>query len=368
METLEQIKSLMNQAETEGRDLTEEELEQVETLAKSYEVEPITPPTPEEGTEMNAPAPIEVIKTIELNTPAELTLAEQIQKALPDINKGQGFNAEISTKGLGITGTNTSNTGGTKISVPSEWAGFQLLNRPLKNRLFDVIPHRAITGQTVNYVQLSLTNSAVAVKELGLKPQSAIPAMSVTAEPLTFAHWIEISKQLLSDASGIDSAISQLLMTGLINAVDASIYTEVAKLATAYTPTLTGSDIFAEIKVKLESQGATDVVIAINQTDYLSASIKKTTGSGEYLGISPVAPSNIISCPSVPVGKLLAFDPSALCYFERETANIQVGYSADQFVKNAVTILAELRGIAGVLNPNLVLSSSVAVPLDAPAV
>lgn len=367
METLDQIKSLMNQAETEGRDLTEEELEQVETLAKSFEPQPITP-TPEEGTEeMNAPAPTEV-KTIAVNAPAELTLAEQIQKALPDIDKGQGFRTEISTKGLAITGTNTSNTGGTKIGLPAEWAGFQLLNRPLKNRLWDVIPHRAITGQTVNYIQLSITNSVTSVKELGLKPQSAIPAMSVTAEALTFAHWVEASKQLLADASGIDSAISQLLMTGLINAVDASIYTEVAKLATAFTPTLTGSDIFAEIKVKLESQGATDVVIAVNPTDFLSASIKKASGSGEYLGMSPLAPSNVISCPSIPVGKLLAFDPTALCYFERETASIQVGYSNDQFVKNAVTILAELRGIAGVLNPNLVLSSSVAAPLDAPAV
>jgi hypothetical protein len=54
-------------------------------------------------------------------------------------------------------------------------------------------------------------------------------------------------------------------------------------------------------------------------------------------------------------GKILAFDQSAAAYFNRQDAGIFIGYHADQFVRNAVTILAESRGVAGVLNPNLVL-------------
>jgi hypothetical protein len=81
----------------------------------------------------------------------------------------------------------------------------------------------------------------------------------------------------------------------------------------------------------------------------------KASGSGEYLGLSQIPGQTVIACPSIPVGKILGFDTSAAVLFERESTGLFVGYHADQFIKNEVTILVEGRCAAGVLNPNLVL-------------
>ena len=68
----------------------------------------------------------------------------------------------------------------------------------------------------------------------------------------------------------------------------------------------------------------------------------------------PTIPGSVIACPSIPQGKILAFDAGAACWFEREQVGVFVGYSGDQFVRNAVTVLAELRGVAAILDPNKV--------------
>lgn len=331
---------------------SEEELNQIiELTAQIDQITNQSNPSEEEE-EMNAPE----LKTVV--APEQVSLMAQVQKAMPDLLKGANFSTEVSLKTLAVSGTNTSNTGGTTIGMPAQFAGFHPTALPTKNRLYDLMPKRGVTGQAVSYVQLGLTNNAAIVKELALKPNSGIPANSITKEIQTWAHWVEISKQVMADAAGLDTAIGQLLVTGLIRKIDDHIFSELATNATVWTPTLTGSDIFAEAAVTLESAGAQQVAVFVNPTDYLAVATMKASTSGVYLGMSPMSPTNVIASASVPAGSILAFDPSAVAFFERELAGVQVGYHGDQFVRNAATLLCEARGLAAVLNPSLVIAGA----------
>jgi HK97 family phage major capsid protein len=308
---------------------------------------------PEEKSDMNAPTELKTIAAV-----AEATLIEQVSKSMPELSKGGSFRTEIALKSLAISGTNTSNTGGTTIATPAQFAGFQPTVLPAKNRLYDLLPKRAANNAAVSFIQLGLTNASAKVKELALKPNSGIPATSVTKDIETFAHWVEISKQVMADASGLDAALAQLLVTGLISTVDSHIYSTLATGATIWTPTLKGTDIFAEAAVALESNGAQSVCVLVNPADYLEAATAKASTSGEYLGMSPMSPTNVIASSAVPKGNILAFDQNAVTFFERELAAVQIGYHGDQFVRNAATLLCEMRGLAAVLNPALVLAGA----------
>lgn len=352
METLEQIQTLITQAETEERDLTEAELEQVETLAKSYTPETITPPL-EEQTEMNAPTEI---KTIAINQPAELNLIEQISKALPEIKRGGNFQAEFKA----ISGTNTDATTGSQIATPAQWAGLVPTTLGAPNRLLNLVRRIGASGASVSFAQVGLAdNKAAKVKELGLKPESELTTVSKTLEILTHAHHTAASKQVLDDVAGLEALIGSTLIEGLSRVVDAHIYSELASNATAYTPKTAGSDVFAEVSLAIQLAGGSSVVVAVNPADYLTALTAKST-VGEYVGLTPY-PVNLVASPSVPLGKFLSFDQNAVAYFNRMDASVFIGYHGSQFVSNAVTILAECRGVAGVLNSNLVLAGSLPV-------
>lgn len=308
-----------------------------------------------EEVEMNT----ETLELKTIATPEQAGLMSQVQKAMPDLLKGQNFSTEVVLKTLAVSGPNTSNTGGTVIGMPAQFVGFQQTALPTKNRLYDLLPKRVATGQSFSFIQLGLTNNAAIVKELALKPNSGVPATSVTKEIQTWAHWVEISKQVMADASGLEAAIGQLLVTGLVRKIDDHIFSELATNATIWTPTLTGSDVFAEAALTLEAAGAQQVAIFVNPMDYLAAATMKASTSGVYLGMSPMAPSNVIASASVPVGNLLAFDPAAVAYFERETVGVQIGYHGDQFVRNAATVLCEARGHAAALNTSLVIAGAI---------
>jgi hypothetical protein len=143
------------------------------------------------------------------------------------------------------------------------------------------------------------------------------------------------------------------LIEGLTQVVDTHIFAQLSTNATAFTATTAGSDVFAEASLKIQLAGGSNIVVAVNPADYLTAITAKSS-QGEYVGLTPF-PVNLVASPSVTKGKMLAFDASAVAYFNRQDAGIFIGYHADQFVRNAITVLAECRGVAGVLNPNLVL-------------
>ena len=51
-------------------------------------------------------------------------------------------------------------------------------------------------------------------------------------------------------------------------------------------------------------------------------------------------------------GTVIGLDTSVVRVLDREEANLQVGYQNDDFVKNQVSLVAELRGNLAVQNPD----------------
>lgn len=338
--------------EARNKYLSQEFMNQVYDVAQAKSLSINTPEEPVitlEDQKMNAPTQL---KELAMPIEQELPLMEQINKAMPQILAGSNFKTEI--KAAPIAGTNTAATGAIKIGLPPEFAGFVPTALAAPNRLYSLLPKRSASGQSVTFIQLGLTtNSAAVVKELATKAESTVAATTKNIEIVTIAHWVAASKQILSDASGLEAAIGQTLSEGLLRAVDSHIYSALSTNATAFVPTLTGADVLAEAVLKIQTAGGQNPIVLLNPADYLAMMTTKATGSGQYLGVSPM-PTNAVACSSIAAGKILAFDRSATTLFERESAGIFVGYQGSQFIENAVTILSELRIAAAVLNPNLV--------------
>jgi HK97 family phage prohead protease len=279
------------------------------------------------------------------------SLMTQVEKAMPQLQSGQSFRTEVSRKAISGPGTSAV----AQIALPSQNIGLINQTVSLPNRLIDLITRLPASAQSVSYVQVSLSaNNAAIVPELGLKPESQMQATSQVAEVKTWAHWTEASKQVLADVAGLQALVGGALIEGATRIVDAHIYSTLSTQAGAFIPTTSASDVVAEASLRLAQAGGTQSVVCVNPSDYLSMMTAKASGSGTYLGLSPVA-GNVIACPSVAQGKILAFDRAAAAWFERESIGVFLGYHGDQFIRNAITILAELRGVAAVLDPNLVL-------------
>ena len=356
-EIIDHMSAIVANAEADGRDLSEAEEKTIELFSKTISGdEPADETNPEILEETNMNAPLE-LKTIELPAEKELSLVEQITKALPSIQRGESFKTELKA----ISGPNTDSTGG-KITTPAQWAGLFQTTLPVQNRLYSLVRRIAADGQSVSYARVGLgDNKAAKVKELALKPNSEMVTTTKTLTVETFAHWTEASNQLISDVSGVEALIGGALIEGLIRVVDAHIYSTLVTNAWPFAPSTTGSDVFAEASLQLQQLGATNTVIAVNPADYLKAITAKST-QGEYIGLTPYAVPNLVACPSVPQGSLIGFDTSAVAFFDRMAASIFIGTAADQFTRNAVTVLAETRGVAAVLNQNLVLTATLPVP------
>jgi HK97 family phage prohead protease len=285
-----------------------------------------------------------------VSAPAQDGLMTQISKALPDLHAGRSFRTEVKS----LSGINGNGT--TKISLPPQHLGMVDMTTRLPNRLIDLISRVGTTNPSVHYVQIVLSaNNAAEVPELNPKPESQLSAVSKTLDIPTWAHWASASKQVLADNAGLQSLIGSSLVEGLNRIIDAHVFEVLSTNATAFAATSDQSDAVAEAHLRIQQAGGSNVIVAINPSDYFSLMTLKASGSGEYLGLSQIAGQTVIACPSIPVGKILGFDTSAAVLFERESTGLFLGYHADQFVKNEITVLVEGRCAAGVLNPNLVL-------------
>ncbi|MDK4627576.1 phage major capsid protein, partial [Kingella kingae] len=60
-----------------------------------------------------------------------------------------------------------------------------------------------------------LTNNADVVAEGTLKPESTLTFEPTSAPVVTIAHWIQATRQILSDAPMLESYISTRLIQGL---------------------------------------------------------------------------------------------------------------------------------------------------------
>lgn len=241
----------------------------------------------------------------------------------------------------------------------------------------DLISGGRTGSNSIEFVQeTGFTNAADVVSEA---PSSAKPESNITfdlqqAPVATIAHWIQASKQVLSDASMLQSYIDGRLRYGLKlkeelqllkgSGVGLNIEGLVTQ-ATAYSNpgvTLTAAtkiDILrvAMLQVALAEYSADGIVI--NPIDWAEIELTKDNENRYVIGNPralmgptlwglPVVPTQSMDAAEFLVGAFMM----AAQVWDREDASVMVSTEdRDNFVKNMVTILAEERLALTVYRP-----------------
>lgn len=193
------------------------------------------------------------------------------------------------------------------------------------------------------------------------KPETAIDVGLQSAYIATIAHWTRTSKQVLADSALLQVQIANLMRYRVLRKADSELLlgTGVGKrikgLVTASTLAVTTADKPAdrigEAAVLLEDAGWMPSLVIMNPADWFGISAERSELDGQYVGTGWQQPERptIWSLPRVtsqwmPVGEALVLDKNHVQVLDREQAAIFVSTEdRDNFIKNLVTILGEVR-------------------------
>jgi HK97 family phage major capsid protein len=222
-------------------------------------------------------------------------------------------------------------------------------------QIVDVV---STTAGVASWVEISGDPQAQVVAEGAAKPEAALTYTPRTAPLDTLAHWVQITRQALEDASYIRSVIEGKLRRGITLAIADAIQDAIvaATLPTATAPAGPNSLLNA-IRVgvgTVQSAGYNPNAVVLNPADWasLDASVMGSTLGGptvgtNFWGLTPVA-SRFQTAGVALVGDFKA----GVAWFDRGVSNVFISDShADLFIKNTLVILAETRGKAAVPEP-----------------
>lgn len=220
--------------------------------------------------------------------------------------------------------------------------------------LVDLANRVAVSSGVVEWVEVGADPEAAVVAEGAAKPEATLTFTPASSALDTIAHWVQITRQALEDASYIRSLVEGKLRRGLLAKIEADI----AALLTASTAigTATGADLMASIRAgisEVESAGYRPNAVALNPADTaeLDTAMFAITGnpsrSGGYWGLT------VVSDPSITAGNAYVGDfTSGLTLFDRGVTDVFMSDShADLFIKNILVILAEARVKSAITDP-----------------
>lgn len=215
------------------------------------------------------------------------------------------------------------------------------------------------------------------VAEATVKPQGEVTFLEETVEAKTIATFTKIRRQALDDIAEMASVINSDLayrvqrrlvkeivngsgegenIRGIMNTTGIGVVT--------FTAGAQGSDQIAQGQEVIELSGTNATGVVLNPTDYRKMLVAKSSGSGEYLNSAGMfaAPGDmgwgmpIIRTAAVPPGTALVADwQNSMRLMYREGVNVRASDSdQDDFVRNAVTILAECRVALAIVAPTLI--------------
>lgn len=258
-------------------------------------------------------------------------------------------------------------------------------------RARDVLMNGRTTSDTIYFLrELLFTNNAVEVAQAtattgssGTKPESALTFEQASAPVATIAHWIPITRQALADAAQLQSYIENRLfvglerrfnsevwqgdgtgsnITGILNTSNIQVLDNAA--FTAAPTKNAGTDLenferFLRAGTEIELTGNAQMTFgAMNPRD-VEKLRTVTNDIGQYIGASPFVAGPTVSLwgypivadRAIPQGTVVAGDGTMAAIWDREDANILIDTINDQFVRNMLTILAEMRAALTVFRP-----------------
>jgi HK97 family phage major capsid protein len=216
--------------------------------------------------------------------------------------------------------------------------------------LIDVVGKVRVSSGTVEWVDEGPDPIAALVAEGAAKPEATVTLTPVTSSLDTLAHWVQITRQALSDASYIRSLVEGKLRRGLLRKIEADIAT---LLNAATLPTAVDADMTKAIRIGIglvESAGYQPNAVALNPADYAALDVAAGDAAGAGTGVVPDRRFTFWGLRPVPVagltpGVAIVGDfAEGVTLFDRGVSDVFVTDShADFFIKNILVILAETR-------------------------
>lgn len=233
------------------------------------------------------------------------------------------------------------------------------------------------TGNTVSYAEMKNPDGGAGMTGEGsAKTQADFDIVEAKADVKKVTAYIKTSKEALDDIAALQAEINSELITLVKNKLDAQLLsgdgtgnnlTGVTTAATAFAAgsfanAINAANNFDVLAVAVnqimtaevqsgEPAGFMPNYIVMNPTDVIKMKLTKDSNN-QYIfpvsmpGISEVINVPVISNARMTVDKFLVGDFTKAQLRIREDVNIQIGYENDDFTKNLVTILAEMRAAA----------------------
>jgi HK97 family phage major capsid protein len=249
--------------------------------------------------------------------------------------------------------------------------------QPRVRDLFPVVPTGAGAVEFVR--ETGFVNAAAATAEGEAKPQSLLTFELVSMSARTIAHWLPATRQILADATGLQSYIDTRLLYGLMLTEDAELlYGDGTGVHIAGMLTDPNIQLYTQVagdnKADAVRRAMTLVTIAgypasgviVHPNDWEDIELMKdsdgryiwviiTVGGERRLWRAPVVESQAIHEGEFAVG---AFNLAAAIW-DREEALVRVSdQHEDFFTRNMMAILAEERLMLTVYRPEAIVLGS----------
>ena len=270
------------------------------------------------------------------------------------------------TQGPTPTTVGISNPSLTVTSLaPSLYAGvFGTPNVPQK--IEPLIPHIAVTTDSVDYVTVADTINAAGVAEAGKIPESTFTPTLAKANVVNVAHYTKITKQLADDAPALAAYINTKMLYGLQNKVENQIVNgngtapQLKGLLadgsfTDASAQLTGAKNLIDLLLLLQGVAETAAyepeALVLNPMTWAQLAMEKDSQDRYLLGGPGLAANKsvwgipVVTSSAVPAGKFIFgnFTQTVTIYDRQQVAVEMTGTNEDDFTHYLYTIRASRR-------------------------
>lgn len=316
------------------------------------------------------------IKAIEdgsvVATPSfEKELANELKSRLSDLrslktNSKASINFDIKAAATMLISSNY--TGGTVglTSWDSQVARAPR-RQPFMRELVRVLP---TDNMYIAWAEIKNPDPGVAgtVAEGAAKPQTDFDIVEATAKVEKIAVWIKVSKEALDDIKFLQAEINTELRELVELKLDEQILSGdgvspnlegILEYAPAFNagsfaasiPFANAYDVIVAAIAQIGASNFNPTAVVVNPVDYYKLMLTKDA-NGNYIrpqfmadGSYVIAGLRVVANNGVTAGTFLVGDFSKSNLAIREELNIDIGYVNDDFTKNLVTILAEMRAV-----------------------
>jgi hypothetical protein len=239
-------------------------------------------------------------------------------------------------------------------------------------RVLDLIPTGTMDANSFPYVRESGSYNAVEVAEGAAKPEGAVTYTDDEAIAATIAEWLKIRRQALADVSALQTVLDGRLRYSVLRRLEGQVLNGdgaganmrgILQTSGIAAVTFDGAELIADqilsgITTLLLADALADGVVA-HPTNWQTV-VKAKAMDGHYYSGGPFSntPATVWGVPllaaaSIPVGHALVGDFAiGATLMIREGVNVRISDSdQDDFIKNRVTILGEMRAALPVWRP-----------------